>query len=128
MKDIKKEVKERTFKREEVGILVKNLRTKNQMTPKQLAFMLNIDLPEVHKLEKGERGLTIEYLIGLSRIFKCDVNEIVFSQNYISSLDKKKNKINEVIEICKYLKNSEIDFVIEFSRAFSELKSKKIKN
>jgi|GEM_PF-6268762 len=52
-----------------IGQNVKNLRESNNLTQEELARQLKLSRTTVHRIEKGEHGLEVTYLVDFMRIF-----------------------------------------------------------
>jgi len=65
---------------ESIGNRMKSLRMKNEISQEKLAEMLGISRPAVSQMENGERKITAEELIKISRIFGLTVENIINPQ------------------------------------------------
>jgi transcriptional regulator with XRE-family HTH domain len=57
---------------------IKELRKRRGLLQKQVAEAIGVHPSNYNKIEKGERQLTIEMLVKLSKLFSCSVEEILF--------------------------------------------------
>lgn len=89
---------------DKIGLLIKNLRIKNNMSQNDLARELGIGRENISKWENGVSLPDVENLIIISKIFKVSVDELLLGEltnNNIDSKDiyyelyKEKNKKNE---------------------------------
>ena len=61
-----------------VGLNIKELRKQRGLLQKQVAEAIGVHPSNYNKIEKGERQLTIDMLVKVSRLFSCSVEEILF--------------------------------------------------
>lgn len=61
---------------EDIGSLIQNLRVKNNLSQKQVADRLGIDISLLSKIEHGERQVQSHMLKELSRIFDLDYKSL----------------------------------------------------
>jgi len=106
-------MKERTFNKKEIGLIVQKLRIERGITKKQLAFDLNVDLSFITQLEAGQKGLNLDDLVELSYIFDVNVKDIIFSEGYLKKAEERFNKKKEVLRLCFSLDEEEIDYILE---------------
>lgn len=60
---------------------IRQLRKQYGLLQKQVAEAIGVHPSNYNKIEKGERQLTIEMLVKLSKLFKCSVEEILYLEN-----------------------------------------------
>ena len=60
-----------------IGKKIHQLRTSKKLSQKELAVLLRISRPIITLIEKGQRFLTPEELLKLSRIFNVSTNELI---------------------------------------------------
>jgi transcriptional regulator with XRE-family HTH domain len=57
---------------------IRQLRKQYGLLQKQVAEAIGVHPSNYNKIEKGERQLTIEMLVNLSKLFNCSVEEILY--------------------------------------------------
>lgn len=89
---------------DKIGLLIKNLRIKNNMSQNDLARELGIGRENISKWENGVSLPDVENLIIISKIFKVSVDELLLGEltnnkdnnkDIYYELYKEKNKKNE---------------------------------
>ena len=60
---------------EKCGLRIKQLRIKNKITQEQLADRLNITLSMLGKIERGQRGISIDLLIEIAQYFQISLGK-----------------------------------------------------
>ena len=65
---------------EKCGLRIKQLRIKNKITQEQLADRLNITLSMLGKIERGQRGISIDLLIEIAQYFQISLDFIVLGK------------------------------------------------
>ncbi|MCL2611191.1 MAG: helix-turn-helix domain-containing protein [Defluviitaleaceae bacterium] len=109
-----RKIKERSFHKSEIGESIQKHRVQSGLTVKELAFKLNLDPQLIRQMERGEKGVRLDVLIELSKIFDIDLNEIVF--NTVSNpRETSKTQIQKdfISNICWNLKSEELDCIKE---------------
>lgn len=59
------------------GEKIRSLRESNGLLLREVAPFLNIDTPQLSKIERGERQSKKEYIEIFAQIFKADINELL---------------------------------------------------
>ncbi|BDS10665.1 helix-turn-helix transcriptional regulator [Aureispira anguillae] len=81
---------------------IKLLREKKGLLQKQVALELGIGYSNYNKLEKGDRGISLEELIKIAKFYNLSIDEIVFLDEKkaidIQIQDKPKNEQLELLE------------------------------
>ena len=80
---------------EKWGLRIKQLRIKNKITQEQLADRLNITLSMLGKIERGQRGISIDLLIEIAQYFQISLDFIVLGKEQQS--DFIKGELNSII-------------------------------
>ncbi|KAF1299652.1 hypothetical protein BAU15_02695 [Enterococcus sp. JM4C] len=83
-----------------IGTQIKKVRTKNQMTQKELAEVLKTTPQTISEWENNMSTPPVEALIDLSRHFKLSVDELLGNQQtaFFDSLLSKKQERKELIK------------------------------
>ncbi len=68
-----------------IGLRIKHARTQMKMTQSQLAEIIGISRTHLGLLESGERGISLELLIGISNALKVPVSDLLIDN--ISGVD-----------------------------------------
>lgn len=76
---------------EKVGLFIKNIRIKNNLTQKQLADKLNVTYQAVSKWERGLNVPDIAIMMEISKLFNVDITEIISGEENKIKMKKKKN-------------------------------------
>lgn len=59
------------------GEKIRSLRENNGLLLREVAPLLNIDTPQLSKIERGERQSKKEYIEMFAQIFKVDINDLL---------------------------------------------------
>lgn len=59
------------------GDKIRELRESNKLLLREVAPLLNIDTPQLSKIERGERQAKKEHIELFAQIFKVDTNELL---------------------------------------------------
>ncbi|WP_010520205.1 helix-turn-helix domain-containing protein [Aquimarina agarivorans] len=62
---------------EHIGFIIKELRTKNNMTQQQIADLVHMHRSNYSRVEKGERDLSIESIKKVADYFTLTIDELV---------------------------------------------------
>ena len=89
---------------EKCGLRIKQLRIKNKITQEQLADRLNITLSMLGKIERGQRGISIDLLIEIAQYFQTSLDFIVLGKEQQS--DFIKGELNSVISKLIHIEQS----------------------
>lgn len=71
------EVISMTYDGVKVGENIRNFRLKNDMTLEEVAFEVNKSASHLSQIEQGHRGISIQLLYSLMKLFKVDANTIL---------------------------------------------------
>jgi transcriptional regulator with XRE-family HTH domain len=85
------------IKAEVLGIMIKNLREKANLTQKDLADKLSISFQAVSKWEKGECYPDLSQVVALSESFKVPLNQLLVEKTETELEEKKLYRVYETI-------------------------------
>ena len=115
-----------------LGIRIKQLRQKNNLTQKQLGELVNVTKVSICCYEKGTRIPSVETLIDLSRIFKVSIDYLLGNDVFVIADTDDKYPITlakEEVKFIRELKNYTVlhKQLMENPKRFTELIYKKLK-
>jgi len=67
-----------------LGLLIKQLRGKENITQEQLSTLCNVDVRTIQRIEKGEQNITISLLFSIADSLKIEAGTLIgqiFSEN-----------------------------------------------
>ena len=85
------------IKAEDLGLMIKNLREKANLTQKDLADKLSISFQAVSKWEKGECYPDLSQVVALSEFFKVPINQLLVEKTETELEEKKLYRVYETI-------------------------------
>lgn len=92
-----------------LGEKIKLLRKGKKISQEELANMLKINRNYLSKIETGKSEPTSSVLKNIAKIFNIDLNSLLdINNNDIENTDK----IKYIVENCKYLNDSDLDFIV----------------
>lgn len=104
-----------------LGEKIKLLRKGKKISQEELANMLKINRNYLSRIETGKSEPTSSVLKNIAKIFNIDLNSLLdINNNDIENTDK----IKYIVENCKYLNDSDLDFIV---RIISIMREKYVK-
>ena len=92
-----------------LGEKIKLLRKGKKISQEELANMLKINRNYLSRIETGKYEPTSSVLKNIAKIFNIDLNSLLdINNNDIENTDK----IKYIVENCKYLNDSDLDFIV----------------
>ena len=92
-----------------LGEKIKLLRKGKKISQEELANMLKINRNYLSRIETGNSEPTSSVLKNIAKIFNIDLNSLLdINNNDIENTDK----IKYIVENCKYLNDSDLDFIV----------------
>lgn len=92
-----------------LGEKIKLLRKGKKISQEELANMLKINRNYLFRIETGKSEPTSSVLKNIAKIFNIDLNSLLdINNNDIENTDK----IKYIVENCKYLNDSDLDFIV----------------
>lgn len=92
-----------------LGEKIKLLRKGKKISQEELANMLKINKNYLSRIETGKSEPTSSVLKNIAKIFNIDLNSLLdINNNDIENTDK----IKYIVENCKYLNDSDLDFIV----------------
>lgn len=92
-----------------LGEKIKLLRKGKKISQEELANMLKINRNYLSRIETGKSEPTSSVLKNIAKIFNIDLNSpLDINNNDIENTDK----IKYIVENCKYLNDSDLDFIV----------------
>ena len=92
-----------------LGEKIKLLRKGKKISQEELANMLKINRNYLSRIETGKPEPTSSVLKNIAKIFNIDLNSLLdINNNDIENTDK----IKYIVENCKYLNDSDLDFIV----------------
>lgn len=92
-----------------LGEKIKLLRKGKKISQEELANMLKINRNYLSIIETGKSEPTSSVLKNIAKIFNIDLNSLLdINNNDIENTDK----IKYIVENCKYLNDSDLDFIV----------------
>ena len=92
-----------------LGEKIKLLRKGKKISQEELANMLKINRNYLSRIETGKSEPTSSVLKNIAKIFNIDLNFLLdINNNDIENTDK----IKYIVENCKYLNDSDLDFIV----------------
>lgn len=92
-----------------LGEKIKLLRKGKKISQEELANMLKINRNYLSRIETGKSEPTSSVLKNIAKIFNIDLNSLLdINNNDIENTDK----IKYIVENCKYLNDSDLDFIV----------------
>lgn len=92
-----------------LGEKIKLLRKGKKISQEELANMLKINRNYLSRIETGKSDPTSSVLKNIAKIFNIDLNSLLdINNNDIENTDK----IKYIVENCKYLNDSDLDFIV----------------
>ena len=95
-----------------LGEKIKLLRKGKKISQEELANMLKINRNYLSRIETGKSEPTSSVLKNIAKIFNIDLNSLLslldINNNDIENIDK----IKYIVENCKYLNDSDLDFIV----------------
>lgn len=92
-----------------LGEKIKLLRKGKKISQEELANMLKINRNYLSRIETGKSEPTSSVLKNIAKIFNIDLNSLLdINNNDIENTDK----IKYIVENCKYLNDSVLDFIV----------------
>lgn len=91
-----------------LGERIRNLRVSNKLLLRQVAALLEIDTALLSKMERGERRMSRDQVVFLSKQFKVDEKELLtlwLSDKILNSVDNDKYAVLGLNQAAKLLKN-----------------------
>lgn len=86
---------------------IKELRTKNKMTQKELGDCLGLSQSHIAMLEKGERSLDIELMADISKVLKVKPYELLPTEWQPDEISPEEREILQVIRKTTTSQNSD---------------------
>ena len=78
------------FNQVEFGLRIKKLRIQKGVTQETLAEALNISFEHLSKLERGQRGCSIDLLLELGEYFNVSIDYLLTGRDYMSPTVKQR--------------------------------------
>lgn len=92
-----------------LGEKIKLLRKGKKISQEELANILKINRNYLSRIETGKSEPTSSVLKNIAKIFNIDLNSLLdINNNDIENTDK----IKYIVENCKYLNDSDLDFIV----------------
>ena len=92
-----------------LGEKIKLLRKGKKISQEELANMLKINRNYLSRIETGKSEPTSSVLKNIAKIFNIDLNSLLdINNNDLENTDK----IKYIVENCKYLNDSDLDFIV----------------
>jgi len=115
-----------------LGMRIRQLRLKNNLTQKQLGELVNVTKVSICCYEKGTRIPSVETLIDLSRVFKVQIDYLLGNDTFVVADNEEKYFTSmakeEIIFIKEIKKHTTLhQRIIENPKRFTELMYKKLK-
>ena len=101
----------------EFGSKVQTLRKSHNISQENLAAHLKINRNYLSRIETGKSEPTLSIIKDVANYFKVDVVSLMNMNNDNSDT---KDKIKIITEECKYLLNSDLDFIIRMISVMRE--------
>ncbi len=92
-----------------LGEKIKALRKGKKISQEQLAMMLQINRNHLSRIETDKSEPTASILKDLTRLFDINLNSLLDIELSEEPLE---NKINYIIENCRFLHEKDVDFVV----------------
>lgn len=100
-----------------LGEKIKLLRKGKKISQEELANMLKINRNYLSRIETGKSEPTSSVLKNIAKIFNIDLNSLLdINNNDIENTDK----IKYIVENCKYLNDSDLDFIVRIISIMKE--------
>lgn len=112
---------------EHIGFIIKELRTKNNMTQQQVANLVHMHRSNYSRVEKGERDLSIESIKKVADYFDLSIDELVsYEGGRPTEVVIEHKGILEQVKLIAQLDEDEKNVVFKMIEAF--LTKKKFKD
>lgn len=93
----------------EFGKKIQMLRKNKNLSQEKLATILNIDRHYLSRIENGKSEPSLSVLCNMAKYFKVNITTLIDMQVDSSSNDE---KIEKIIDGCRYLLDDDLDFLI----------------
>lgn len=100
-----------------LGEKIKELRKNKNISQENLAIMLKINRNYLSRIETGKSEPTSSILKQLAEIFNIDLNSLL---DIKEESKEKKEKIKYITDNTKYLKDTDLDFIIRMMTIMKE--------
>ena len=84
----------------ECGGRIKTLRKTAEKTQAEFAAMLNISMETISKIERGERGMSIDLLCDIASMCNVSTDYVLFGKKSDEMMAINKAKLMQLIEEC----------------------------
>lgn len=91
------------------GSKIQMLRKNHSISQERLAEILNINRNYLSRIETGKSDPSLSVLRDIAKYFKVDITSLMDIQSNGSNAEE---KIKQIVEGCKYLLDSDLDFLI----------------
>lgn len=112
--------------KKDLGQKIKSERLKKNMKVKDLAVILNVSESYIRSIERGERGVTIQFLLQICDIFKLSISD--FFSDKTSTLNERKentdreNLINMINNLMRIMDMSQLNFILEMIKGLENMR------
>ena len=100
-----------------LGEKIKQLRKGKGISQEELAAMLKINRNYLSRIETGKSEPTSSILKHIAEIFSVDLNSLL---DIIDEENKNTDKINYIVDNCKYLHDKDLDFIVRIMSIMRE--------
>lgn len=100
-----------------LGEKIKYLRKSKGISQEELASMLKINRNYLSRIETGKSEPTSSILKQIAQIFKIDLNSLL---DIVNNDDTTTEKVKYIIDNCKYLHDSDLDFIVRIMTVMRE--------
>lgn len=104
----------------DLGTKIKNIRYNHNISQQEMAKILEINRNYLSRIETNKSLPTSEILIKVARSFNVSIDSLLGINGEGKDIEiQKKNKIKKINQLCNYLNNKDLDFVINMLNVMS---------
>jgi len=115
----------KVFKKENLGYAIKKYRLIHGLSAQELSELLDVSASYINLIENGTRGISIENLVRLSKIFNIDINELIYGTEEMKLIEcPRKVSLQNLNVLIASLDKKELDFIIASIKSLSRMRVK----
>jgi len=116
----------KVFKKENLGRAVRKYRLIHGLSTQELSKLLDVSASYINLIENGTRGISIENLVCLSKIFNIDINELIHGTEEELKLIEcpREVSLQNLNVLIASLDEKELNFIIANIRSLNKMRAK----
>ena len=91
-----------------IGTEIKKIREINKVSQDEMAKKIGINRNQLSRIETNKSEPSASTIKSLCEIYNIDVEELL----QIRKINKTENLSNEILELCKYLNEDDLNFIL----------------